>query len=316
MRSPSPLPSSLQGVPFTLQAAESCGLGRGRLRASDLRIPSRSIRVPGSGPFRLAERCRPYVELMPDAVISHSTAARLHGLVLPRRLFEERVLHLSRRPGQGVPRRRNVAGHRLDLEEQEKTWVQGIPVTALARTWLDCAGMLSRDELIVMGDQIVSEHRRSFGPPRVALVPLVHLREYIDAKARSAHIRKCREALELVRVGVDSPPETLLRLMLQDDPELPEFLPNVAVCDAAGHPQVWTDLGCREFRTCLEYEGGHHLTPEQQARDHYRDLKTAELGWVQVKISKIDVARGPGCVRAKVRRGLVLAGWSPLRRSP
>ncbi|MCC3295342.1 hypothetical protein MUK71_05350 [Arthrobacter zhangbolii] len=44
--------------------------------------------------------------------------------------------------------------------------------TAVARTWLDCAGMLTRNEPIVMADQIVSEHRRSFGPPRLVLVPL------------------------------------------------------------------------------------------------------------------------------------------------
>lgn len=204
-----------------------------------------------------------------------------------------------------------MVGHRLDLREQEVVQVQGIPVTAIARTWLDCAGMLTRNELIVMADQIVSEHRRSFGPPRTALLPLGLLQGYIDGKSGAAHIRRCREALQGVRVGVDSPPETLLRLMLQEDPELPEFLPNVAVCDSLGKPQVWTDLGCREFRTCLEYEGMHHLTPEQQARDHYRDLKTAELGWVQVKISKVDFHQGPRCVRAKVRRGLFMAGWAP-----
>ncbi|WP_227928939.1 hypothetical protein [Arthrobacter zhangbolii] len=32
--------------------------------------------------------------------------------------------------------------------------------------------MLTRNEPIVMADQIVSEHRRSFGPPRLVLVPL------------------------------------------------------------------------------------------------------------------------------------------------
>ncbi|MCQ1947886.1 hypothetical protein [Arthrobacter sp. zg-Y1116] len=191
----------------------------------------------------------------------------------------------------------------------ETETVQGLPVTSIARTWLDLAGMLSPEELVVMGDQIVSEHHRNFGTPRVALVPLADLREFIEGKARNAHVRKCRSALERLRVGVDSPPETRLRLMLLADPELPEFLPNVAICDAAGEPQVWADLGCQEFRTCLEYDGAHHLTPEQQARDHYRDLKTAELGWIQVKISKADFAQGQHRIRAKVLRGLALAGW-------
>ncbi|MDM7990461.1 hypothetical protein [Arthrobacter sp. zg-Y877] len=250
--------------------------------------------------------------MLPDAVISHATAARLHGLVLPRRLAEEPLLHLSRRPGYGMPRRRNVVGHRLDLSEPETEVVMGLPVTGIARTWMDLAGALSSDELIVMGDQIISEHHRSFGPPRLALVPLEELREFITGKAHVPHLAKCRNALDCLRVGVDSPPETLLRLMLLKDPQLPEFLPNVAICNTGGEAQVWTDLGCREFRTCLEYDGAHHLTPEQQARDHYRDLKTAELGWMQVKISKTDFAQGQHRVRAKVRRGLAIAGWRPV----
>ncbi|WP_461170418.1 hypothetical protein [Arthrobacter sp. Z1-15] len=309
MRLPRPLPDALRGQPFTLVEAKALGVGIERLRASDLRVPSRSIRVPRGELRDLADSCRPYLELAPGAVISHVTAARLHGLALPRRFADEPVLHLSRRPGQGMPRRRNVVGHRLDLAPREQSVLRGLPVTGIARTWLDLAGMLSQEELIVMGDQIVSAHRRSFGPPRMALVPLEELKRYLAGKDRVAHIRKCRSALDRVRVGVDSPPETVLRLMLSADPELPEFLPNVALCDDTGEARIWTDLGCGEFRTCLEYDGAHHLTPEQQARDHYRDLKTAELGWTQVKISKTDLAQGRRSVQAKVRRGLAMAGW-------
>lgn len=311
MRQPNALPRRLGERPFTVGEAKALGVGVGRLRAADLRTPSRSIRIPRDAAGNLANSCRPYVDLLPDAVISHSTAARLHGLVLPRRLAEEPVLHLSRASGKGKPRRRNVEGHRLDLSSEDLSTVAGLAVTGIARTWLDLAGLLSAEELIVMGDQIVSAHHRSFGPARHALVPLDDLRAFIGGKKRVAHLRKCQSALEHLRVGVDSPPETLLRLMLSNDPEMPEFVPNVAICDEHGKAQIWSDLGCHEFRTCLEYDGAHHLTPEQQARDHYRDLKTAELGWVQVKISKTDLALGQRAVRAKVRRGLSMAGWRP-----
>lgn len=311
MRLPSPLPDALRGQPFTVAEARAQGVGNARLRASDLRVPSRSIRVPRGAPAELANRCRPYVDLLPGAVLSHATAAKLYGLALPRRLAEEPVLHLSRRPGQGLPRRRGVVGHRLDLSAAETDVIHGLPVTGIARTWLDLAGMLSTEELIVTGDQIVSEHRRTFGPPRRALVPLEELQIFIDGKKHAASIRNCRAAMEHIRVGVDSPPETLLRLMLARDPELPAFTPNTPLCDDRGVPRVWSDLGCREFRICLEYDGAHHLTPEQQAKDHFRDLKTAELGWVQVKISKMDLNQGQHRVAAKVRRGLLMAGWHP-----
>ncbi|UWX98015.1 hypothetical protein N2K95_04910 [Arthrobacter zhaoxinii] len=218
---------------------------------------------------------------------------------------------MSRSPGKSQSRRRHVVGHRLVLSPEETTRILGLPATTIARTWLDLAAMLTLEELIVLGDQIVSEHQRSFGPRRLALVPLAELQRFIEGKSGIAHLSRSRKALGYLRVGVDSPPETRLRLMLQQDPQLPEFVPNVAICDAAGEPQVWADLGCREFRTCLEYDGAHHLTPEQQAKDHHRDLLAAELGWVQVKISRNDLLQGAGWVGAKVRRGLVLAGWVP-----
>lgn len=77
-----------------------------------------------------------------------------------------------------------------------------------------------------------------------------------------------------------------------DEAGLPEFLPNCRVDDAMGRP-VWTDLGCPRFRTCLEYEGLHHLSPEQQALDSCRDQRVGEAGWRQVKINRIDMERGP-----------------------
>lgn len=113
-----------------------------------------------------------------------------------------------------------------------------------------------------------------------------------------------------MRVGVDSPPESWLRLLLHHA-GLPEFVPNFPVMDRNGLPVVWTDLACARFRTCLEYDGGHHLTPEQQSSDHQRDLATAEAEWVQVKIAREDFRRGKEFVVAKVRRGLLLGGWRP-----
>lgn len=120
-------------------------------------------------------------------------------------------------------------------------------------------------------------------------------------------MRKARPALNLLRVGVDSPPETKLRLLL-DDAGLPEFTPNCRVDDVLNRP-VWTALGCRQVRTCIEYEGCHQLTPEQQALDSYRDQRVADAGWRQVKINSIDMSRGPDWVVSRVKHGLRKQGW-------
>jgi len=94
------------------------------------------------------------------------------------------------------------------------------------------------------------------------------------------------------------------------DAGLPEFQPNIPLLDAAGRPVLWTDLGCPEFRTSVEYDGAHHLTGEQQMKDHNRDLLVSELGWHQVKVSAADMRRGSAWVARKVIRGLSLGGWA------
>ena len=168
--------------------------------------------------------------------------------------------------------------------------------------------MLPMDDLIVVGDAIISEHSRTFGPPRAALVSLQALKSFVE-KANGVHgVRKARVALESLRVGVDSPPETKLRLLLEEA-GLPAFVPNCRVDDALGKP-VWTDLGCPEYRICLEYEGLHHLLPEQQALDAYRDQRVSEAGWRQVKINKIDMTNGRKWVVARVSQGLRKQGWT------
>ncbi|WP_336710909.1 hypothetical protein [Arthrobacter sp. USHLN218] len=194
------------------------------------------------------------------------------------------------------------------MDEGDIVMLDGVAVTSRARTWLDLASIFGVEDLVVIADDLVSEHNRNFGPAREAKVPLGELRAYIASKSRVPGLGRCRKALALVRVGVDSPPESRLRMMLQRA-GLPEFHPNYPICDASGYPRIWTDLGCPEFRTCVEYEGTHHLSPEQQASDHDRDYTTSSLLWHQAKINKTDMKRGEAHVVGKVSRMLRRGGW-------
>ncbi|MER2133549.1 MAG: hypothetical protein ABS910_02580 [Arthrobacter sp.] len=317
MRSPKPLPPSFS-APFLAADALQAGLTAGRLHASDLRIPSRGIRAPreadgddGDGAADLAARARPYLQLLPDAVLSHTSAALLHGIPLPPSYCTEPVLHLARAPEMPACRRKHVRCHRLALSPGDVVHpLPGIRLTSPARTWFDLAGVLPLPALVAAGDWLVSGRGRSFGYPREAVVALEELRAFVDQLLGLPGIRTARVAVDLLRTGVDSPQESYLRLMLQKA-GLPEFRPSCPLLDEAGRPVVWADLGCPQFRTCVEYDGAHHLTREQQLRDHNRDLLVRELGWHQVKISSSDMARGSRWVAAKVARGLKLGGWTP-----
>ncbi|WP_287931807.1 hypothetical protein [Arthrobacter sp.] len=309
MTKPTPLPLQLATRPFTLEQARSSGISRSRTRASDLWTPSRGIRVHKGADFDLLNACRPYTEATDSSVVSHLTAAKIHGLYLPQRCVDDHFLHLARPAGGGVPRRRRVKGHRLDLADDDVEAAGGVPVTSVQRTFLDLAPLLSLDELVVIGDQLVCEHARSYGPPKIAIVGLDGLNAYIDGHSGVRCIRRVRCAMDLVRVGADSPPETRLRLLIVRA-GLPVFEPNCELRDAAGNPLVSPDLTCDEYRTCVEYDGDHHFTPEQQGKDHDRDFVTKSLGWNQVLINKEDMRDGGRVAVTKIARMLVQGGWA------
>lgn len=304
-----PLPDDLSSHSFTLDSARRAGVQRSRTRAADLWTPSRGIRVPKNAELEPVGRYQPYLDVTPGSWISHTSAAQLFAIPLPPWFSNEPIIHLSRAFPDARPQRKDVVGHSLKMISGDTTSRKGMPTTSVFRTWLDLAGMLTFDDLIVAGDFIVSEHRRSFGPERTPLVPYSELARYLRRQSGHRWIRKARGAYEELRVGVDSPPETMVRLVLQRA-GLPEFLVNYPIGDLNGIPQVWTDLGCRGFRTCIEYDGLHHLTPEQQARDANRDQMTAELGWKQIKLNKLDVSAGSEWIEQKITRALRRQGWT------
>lgn len=214
MTKPAPLPLHLAARPFTVEQARQAGISRSRTRASDLWTTSRGIRVHKGASFELLDACRPYTESTDSSVVSHVTAAKIHGLYLPQRCLDDQFLHLARPTGTGMPRRRRVVGHRLDLAPNDVEVVGGVPVTSVQRTFLDLARLLALDELVVIGDQIVCEHTRSYGPPKIAMVKFDVLNAYVAGHPGARGLRRLREAMDLVRVGADSPPETRLRLLI------------------------------------------------------------------------------------------------------
>lgn len=290
---------------FTLGEGLAAGATKGRLRARTFSRPSRGIRVPSGKPQTLLDRVRPYTVLSERGCISHVTAAQLHGFPLPWFDDDIKTIHLTNPARAAQPRRRGVVGHTTDLAPSEVMSMSGVPVTTPARTFLDLATILTLDQLVAVADFLICEHDRPFEPPRMAIVQAEALRSYVENKHHLRGLAKARTAMELMRIGVDSPPETRLRLLLQRA-GLPEFIPNYAI---PGDPEVWPDLACKEYKTCSEYEGEIHKTTQKQLFDRTRDLRTAERGWLQVKVYKADMRRGDAYVVEMFRKALRQQGW-------
>ena len=93
----------------------------------------------------------------------------------------------------------------------------------------------------------------------------------------------------MIRVGSDSPRESLLRLAI-------------------------VRSGLPEPELNVEYEGASHNEEAQIVRDIARSERYGELGWTEVRISKRHMVNDAKPAVAKVRTALIQAGWRPERR--
>ncbi|WP_157983871.1 endonuclease domain-containing protein [Nesterenkonia muleiensis] len=108
-----------------------------------------------------------------------------------------------------------------------------------------------------------------------------------------------RRALGQVRIGADSPAETLLRLAITEA-DLPE--PQLQVPLTPRNPWYRGDLGYVAERVILQYEGAHHFTAEQQAKDERRNAAFEHAGWTVIRVSRVDLAERFRTVIARVSR--------------
>jgi very-short-patch-repair endonuclease len=112
-------------------------IGRGRLH-----VVHRGVYAVGHTAFSVRGRWMAAVLAAgTEAVLSHRTAAMLWGLI-PRSSGEIEVTRPT-----SARRRPWIVLHRSPLPGDERTWVDGIPVTSVSRTILDLAAVGSRRQV-------------------------------------------------------------------------------------------------------------------------------------------------------------------------
>ncbi|WP_051441656.1 hypothetical protein [Arthrobacter sp. H14] len=120
-----------------------------------------------------------------------------------------------------------------------------------------------------------------------------------------------RAALGWIRHRTDSAKETELRLLLVRA-GLPEPSINVAILDERGEWVQDPDMSYQSLRIAMQYDGGHHITEMQRRSDILRDDRAAELDWLVLKYSQLDLkplGNGEPSAVTKTRRALLDRGW-------
>lgn len=247
-------------------------------------------------------------------VASFDTAATLWGL-LHGELHPP--FHLSS-PAKGcrTERPQLVIGHRIKIPVQFVTELHGVRVTDPAWTWLDLSLLGSKEGAVVLGDQVIRHPRREYGEPGQRLAAIEDLRAAVRVRGRTRGICHVREALELIREGVDSPQETRLRYYMHLA-GLPEPRVNPVIHHASGYPWFQPDLAVEEFQVSIQYEGEEfHSTPASVRKDARRSEIAEELGWLEVRITRDHMEDQGRSAVARIQRALAQRGWRPRNYPP
>jgi hypothetical protein len=234
-------------------------------------------------------------------VVSGMTAARLHGLWLPE-LPElpdlpetpvEVIVHPDRPRQESRPtsRRGELRARRQMLLPDEVCSVGGLPVTSVARTWLDLSDRLSLPDLIAVGDCAL---RCGATPDELQLLI-----------ARARHRRgvvRARAALPLLNARSRSRPESHLRYAVVAA-GLPAPAVNEPIYSALGEWLAEPDLSYDDVRLAIEYNGAFHADVSRMRRDITRALDiTHRGGWQTITFGPAEVFRRPDLIGVVIRQ--------------
>lgn len=257
-------------------------MGRPLLDWASVGLPEPPHGMPGEVLHALLRR-------RSDAVLSHATAAHLHGLPTPSPAGGV-VPPVDVTVPAGACRLRlpGVAARRRPLEVGDVTTIRGLRVTTLERTVLDLASLpqpWAIADVIAAADHAVHEPWSPWGRRAPATTP-ERLHEALRVAGPFHGARTARTVLARMRVGADSARETLLRLALEDaglpEPAL-QARPRPAESEC---PEV--DLYLPGPDLALQYDGRTHLTPAQQARDARRDAWLLARGCRTLRVNDVD----------------------------
>lgn len=285
-------PMALRGRPFRVREALHRGVSAGRLRTRALLRPFHGIRA-WTRPTTHEQRARAVLpRLRPDQVFSHTTAAAILGIPLPRRLERDPRIHVTTLGTDQAIRVRGTVGHRARRGRVRVVHSGTAALSHPADTFIALATLLSRDELIVVGDALVGWLGWCDRDELVAAA-----RRYRGARG----IRRVRAALEEIRPGSRSPGETRLRLALtrRGLPQ-PELNQDVVV---DGRWVACVDLAYPAARVAIEYESDLHRTDDRTFRkDLTRGEHLKDVGWWLVRATADDVGADVEVFVSRVRR--------------
>jgi hypothetical protein len=263
---------------LALTAAQARGQGVTErvLRGPTYRRVFHGVYLPSGVAPTARRRAEAALAIAPTGtVLARHSAAALWGGVVPA----SPEVHLI------LPRGSRLRVNGVDARVRSEAEVmrhQGLPLTSPAQTFVDLATELSLLDLVVLGDSLVKAG--CVTPGELVSGATAH---------RGRRARLARRAAAYVRVGVDSPMETRLRMLIILG-GLPEPVVNHALRDETGRIRYRLDLAYPQWHVAIEYDGRQHAENTAQWRwDVNRREELDADGWRLVVVLSGDLYQTP-----------------------
>jgi very-short-patch-repair endonuclease len=260
-----------------------------RLRVGRLHVVSRE--VYSLGPMH-SKRGRWMAAVLAGgggAVLSHRSALELWGLVQGWSAPFDVTLPRARRGRSGL------RFHRSAIPEDERTTVEGIPVTTVPRALLECAGQMTERRV----ERLINEAdvRR--------LYDALSLPDLLSRYPGRAGSRVVRAALARRAAG-----STVTRSQLEET--FVEFVdayefrrPEINASLVIDGREMEVDALWRSERVVVELDSRQfHDTPAAFEADRRRDRRLIAAGWRPVRITWRQLTEEPDAVARDLRRML------------
>lgn len=289
---PVPAPSGsmenlvLQGRPFRRRDAAAAGYGRRSLEAMIaaglVQEVLRGVLVDVRRPDTLERRAAAVaLVLPPGAAVCRGTAAWLWGIDCrpPGRHRETLPVECVVPAGTTPLRRPGLTCFQARLPDADLCLVDGVPCTTPLRTALDCARYLP--PFMALGTIDAMAHAR--------LVVPAAMTAGIERWRGRRNVDRARRLIALCEPRTESFGESWVRLRCADAgfprPEAQVNLPDDV------HPRWRLDLGFREQRAGIEYDGEEfHSSDQQRAHDERRRADCERsFGWTVHGFTKAHV---------------------------
>lgn len=230
-------------------------------------------------------------------VIAGNSAAALLGAKWVSPTLDAELIHGNRHPPAGI------VVHSETLLPGEVVEVDGMPVTSVARTAFD-VGRWASSRLFAV--------QRLDALANVTGVKVKDIEAVMAEHRGTRGLVRLKAVLPLMDSGAESPQETRTRLVLIDA-GLPVPQTQIRVCDDYGDFVARIDMGYRELRVGIEYDGPQHWTDAgQRDRDIDRYTALADLGWAIIRVSSDLLRYRQGTFIARVVAAMRAAGWRPV----